>query len=230
MLKKLNLQDFLNQRNKLNLQAPVYRNLCTTCMHPEFSCYCDVVVKFDPCIQFVILIHPIEFHRRIATGRMSHLCLQGSYLIRGHDYSEDLVVNKILQDEKNHCVILYPSKISQNLSNLSSQQKKYLFPQNKKLTVFVIDGTWATARQMLRQSQNLQNLPRISFTPTEVSRFRVRKQPNPVCLSTIEAIYQVIDLVGPGQGFDTVKKEHQNLLRVFDYMVEQQIQFNQRSS
>ena len=104
----MNLQDYLILRKRHEEFSPQFRKLCTRCIQPLFSCYCGHIQRFDPKIDFVILIHPIEVRRRIATGRMSFLCLENSKLIRGQDYSEDFEVNKILADENRHCVILYP--------------------------------------------------------------------------------------------------------------------------
>ena len=147
-MKKIGLQDYLAKRQLHELAKPQYRNLCVACMNPEFSCYCATIEKFDPGVQFVILIHPIEFQRRIATGRMSHLILQNSHLIRGQNYTNHARVNLLIDDPANHCVILYPSPTSVNLSETKPEDQRDLFPNGKKLTVFVIDGTWATARRV----------------------------------------------------------------------------------
>jgi len=220
-----NIQKYLLNR-QLRLEAqPKYRILCSACAQPGFSCFCAQIKTFDPRIKFVILIHPIEAKRRIATGRMSHLCLQNSVLIKGKDYTSDSQVNALLADPKSHSVMLYPGKSSINISDFDENQKKNLFPTNKNLQVFVIDGTWATARKMVRQSLNLQNLPRISFIPKSPSNFRVRKQPNEKCFSTIEAIHQTIELLGLSQGFDTPSRKHDNLLQTFNYLVENQLKF-----
>jgi DTW domain-containing protein YfiP len=50
----------------------------------------------------------------------------------------------------------------------------------------------------------------------------VRKQPAPEFLSTIEAIHQTIDLFAEGGS-----REHDNLLTVFDQMVEFQLRFTE---
>lgn len=221
-MEKIGLREYLLKRHRQNLAKPSYRHLCTTCLHPDFSCYCSTIETFDPKAQFVILIHPIEFQRRIATGRMAHLILKNSILIRGHDFSEDWKVNSILQDEKNHCVVLYPH---QNSLNLSCQPcLKDIFPKDKNLVVFVIDGTWATARQMMRQSENLQKIPKICFTPKARSNFRVRKQPDAHCLSTIEAIHEFIEVAYSSFDFDKSQRSHDFLLKAFDSMVEKQIE------
>lgn len=229
----LNKQEYLDRQAARAETATKYRNLCVTCLQPEFGCYCTQVQKLDPKIKFVILIHPIEHKRRIATGRMSHLCLKNSELITGQDYSANQRVNAILEDHQNSCKILYPSKKSLNLTkilNQDSSRPPAIFEQGKLPVVFVIDGTWATAVKTLRQSRNLQTLSQICFTPSQLSQFRVRKQPAKEYVSTIEAIHHTIELLGPGAGFKTEQREHDKLLNVFNYMVERQLEFIRKAS
>ncbi len=214
------------QENRLRqAETKRFRTLCGTCLQPERTCYCAHIQAFDPGLRFVILIHPIERRRRIATGRMSHLCLKNSKLIAGHDYTYNTSVNRLLADTYSHSVILYPGPQSENLSHHTPAQIDGLFPPGKTLNIFVIDGTWNTARKMLRYSENLKSLPRICFTPTRPSNFRVRKQPKPECYSTLEAIHHTLELLGPSRGFDIASGRHHNLLYVFDKMVEQQLEF-----
>jgi DTW domain-containing protein len=225
----MDIETYKLKRAQLQLQEPKYRTICTTCAQPDFCCYCKHVSTFDPKINFVVLIHPIEVKRRIATGRMSHLCLQGSYLIKGQDYTHNVLVNELLQEDEYHSVMLYPGPTSQNISTLQETEKENLFPKNKKLRIFVIDGTWATARKMTRQSENLKNLPRFCFSPTKPSNFRVRKQPKPNCYSTIEAIHHTIELLGRSRNFNVEERTHDQLLSAFNYMVERQLDFIKES-
>lgn len=219
----MNLRFYMEQKLKRSESEPVYRHLCAVCLQPEFGCYCGDIEKLNPGLTFVILIHPIEFRRRIATGRMAHLCLEGSHLIVGQDYSRNDQVNALLEDPEHHPVVLYPGTGSTDMTELTIEAKRCLFPRDKKLLLFVIDGTWATARKMMWQSRNLHGLPRVCFQPSAPSRFRVRKQPSPECYSTIEAVHQALELIGPVCGFDVQTREHDKLIRVFDRMVERQI-------
>lgn len=221
----MDIEQYRLKKAERILNEPKYRILCKTCEQPDFCCYCNHVVPFESKIHFIILIHPIEAKRRIATGRMSHLCLKGSYLIKGQDFSNNHLVNDLLKDSSHHSVILYPGAQSQNISQLTEQEKETITPQNKPLRLFVIDGTWATAKKMLRQSINLSTLPRICFSPPKPSTFRVRKQPDANCFSTIEAIHHTIELLGPSQNFSLDCRQHDNLLAVFDSMVERQLIF-----
>jgi DTW domain-containing protein len=223
----VDLQSYLSLKEILKETEPQFRKLCHSCLQPQFGCYCHLIQKFDPQIDFVILIHPIEVRRRIATGRMTHLCLKNSHLIHGQDFSNDPTVKSMLADPNRQSVLLYPGKNSVNLSE--HKDFKPMFEANKKLTVFVIDGTWNTARKMLRLSQNLQSLPRVCFTPKRPSQFRVRKQPKAHCFSTIEAVHQMIDMLGPSKGFPVENRSHDKLLEVFDFMVERQLDFIRKS-
>ena len=192
---------------------------CPRCLQPDFSCYCELLKPFAPKPIFVILIHPIEVARRIATGRMAHLCLKNSQLIIGHSYEQNQRVNSLIEDTQNQCVLLYPGPQSKNLSLMTEPEKIEMRTSQQQLVIFVIDGTWNTARKTLFHSPNLKQLPRIEFKPDRPSRFKVRKQPRAECYSTIEAIHQTIDLLGTSD-----QREHDHLLYVFEKMVARQIE------
>lgn len=233
----MDIQTYRQRKEEQERNAVSYRELCWDCRQPTVGCYCPVIKAFDPKIKFVILIHPVEERRRIATGRMSHQCLINSELIVGQDFSNNRQVNDIIDDPLFSSVILYPGRNSVNLSensNFTSGSTHSCFTQriflpNKIPVVFVIDGTWATAGKMVRQSSNLNHLPRICFTPPAPSQFRVRKQPKPECYSTIEAIHHTIELLGNKIGFSLNERKHDNLLEVFNKLVETQIRFVQEA-
>lgn len=228
----VDIETYRQRRKEQEKNAVIYRELCWACRQPTVGCYCSTIKVFDPMIKFVVLIHPVEKRRRIATGRMSHQCLINSELIAGQDYSNNQRVNEIIDNTEYSSVILYPGKNSVNLTaipSLPSPAANRIFLPNKTPVVFVIDGTWATAGKMVRQSANLSHLPRICFTPPAPSQFKVRKQPKPECYSTIEAIHHTIELLGDKVGFSTQDRKHDNLLEVFNKLVETQVRFVQEA-
>jgi DTW domain-containing protein YfiP len=222
----MDLQSYLQRKENLKANLKQPRPVCWTCRQAGFGCFCEFVRPFDSGIHFVILIHPIEVKRRIATGRMAHLCLKNSTLIEGQEFSDNLKVREIASDKSNYCVVLYPGRHSVNLSSLSKDERSNLAPPDKKLVVFVIDGTWNTAGRMIR-SRCLRDLPTISFDANFQSRFRVRRQPAPECLSTIEAIHETIDQLQFQNEAATRLRDHDNLLTVFDQMVKFQLRFTE---
>ena len=218
----MDLARFLEKRRLENASAPHFRSICTNCLQPDFSCYCAWLQPFDSVIDFVILIHPMEFRRRIATGRMTHMSLKNSYMFMAEDFTHNKGVNHLLEDQNRQCMMLYPGKVAKNLTKMSKQERFDVVNSEKKMTIFVIDGTWATAKKMVRLSTNLQTIPRICFTPPEPSNFHLRKQPKVDCYCTLEAVHHTIELLGPACGFSLKDRTHDSLLEVFDKMVRHQ--------
>lgn len=216
----MNLTEFLRRREALARAEKPFRGTCWTCRQVAQFCFCPSLRPIDTDVHFVILIHPIEVRRRIATGRMAHLCLKNSTLIEGIDFSDRPEVRAFTEDPANRCVVLYPDRRSLSLSRLTPGERTALTAGDRRLVIFVIDGTWATAGRM-RKSRGLIDLPTVSFDPGRPSRFRVRLQPAPECLSTIEAIHQTLEVLC----VDPAARAHDHLIEVFDQMVEAQVRF-----
>ncbi|MCB0327217.1 MAG: DTW domain-containing protein [Bdellovibrionales bacterium] len=183
-------------------------------------CLCSWVRPFDCNISFVILQHPLERRRRIATGRLTHLFLQNSYMIHGHDYDTDRLLCRLIQDPKYVSVILYPQFPSLRIDQASLSEKKGVLPRGKKLRVLLVDGTWATAKKTIRNSSMLSVLPRISFVPAKPSKFEIRKQPNALCLSTLEATHACIEYLSDLAEFDVSTRQHDHMLTAFYAMID----------
>ncbi len=77
---------------------------------------------------------------------------------------------------------------------------------------------------MRRLSTNLHSLQAIRFTPLVPSQFKVRKQPEAHCYSTIEAIHYLLEKLTPES-----RAVHSNLLKVFNAMVEKQLSYQTQS-
>jgi tRNA-uridine aminocarboxypropyltransferase len=199
-----------------------YRPSCWRCRRPLGGCYCSLIRHFASEPRMIILSQPREAKHRLGTGRMAHLCLSNSVLIEGVDFTLDQRVNREIDDPLNFPVLLYPSSDSIDLSILNRRQRTALIPSRQRLVVFVLDGTWKSARKMIRSSQNLRRLPAISFTPPTPSAYRIRRQPRPQCYSTIEAIYHVIELFAAG---GAAARPHDNLLTVFASLVDRQLTY-----
>lgn len=144
---------------------------------------------------------------------MAHLCIRNSRLIMGRSFQDDAQVNALIADPGRACVILFPGRESQDIGASGWQP-----PPGQRLTLFVVDGTWLTARAMLRESPNLMALPQIRFTPTRRSEYKFRQQPEAHCLSTIEAVHTLLGILEP-------ETDGSNLLELFRSMVGAQIQY-----
>ena len=195
------------------------RVMCYRCFWPKPLCWCDSIHPMDTATRFVFLMHPKEFKQEKAgTGRLTHLCLKNSEILVGVGFDEVEAVQALIHDSRNYAVLLYPGLAARNLSQGDLPAAELA---GRRLLVFILDATWSGARKMLKLSPSLQRLPRVMFTPTSVSRFVIKQQPQEGCLSTLEATHELLGALEKS-GLDRYPLPDQ-LLGLFQRMQDYQI-------
>jgi len=196
------------------------RNKCYQCMRPESSCICKYLNPIQTNTRFIILMHPKEYKKeKNGTGHMTNLQLKNAEIIVGVDFTNDKRVNEILNQKNSTSFLLYPGENSFNLSTRKITETKSFIGTNSNL--FILDGTWPCARKMLKLSANLQKLKRVSFDNKIQSKFIIKQQPEPLCLSTIESTYTVLNLLVNAQVEQCNTK---NFLLPFEKMIAYQVE------
>ncbi len=145
----------------------------------------------------------------IGTARLAHFGLPGSRLRVGVDFSDDPVVKAAIAEEPPPYV-LFPGEGARDVREL---------PRDRPISLIVLDGTWTQAKKLLRLNPALAALPRVAFSPSEPSRYQIRKQPAPLCVSTIEALLEVLRVLEPPS------TDLSHLLDPFLEMIERQRRF-----
>jgi DTW domain-containing protein YfiP len=183
-------------------------------------------------------MHPYEFKRiKANTGRLTHLCLADSELHVGIGFDDHAAVQALINDPRNYPVLLYPGRDALDLSKAESRERgagSAEIPgsrsalnalrsqlESRRLVVFLLDATWRLVRPMLRTSLSLQRLPRIMFSNAAPSRYVIKRQPEPGCLSTLEAVHELL-LALDHSGLDRYALPEQ-LLGLFQRMQDFQI-------
>jgi DTW domain-containing protein YfiP len=162
--------------------VPQARPICPRCRRPTPTCYCAHLVPQATRTRVVVLQHPREERTAIGTARMAHLALTGSVLRVGLDFSADPVVNGALAERPDRYV-LFPGPGAVPIEAL---------PREHPITLVVLDGTWWQAKKLLNLNPQLAALPRVGFSPAQPSDYRIRRQPAEFCVSTIEALAEVL--------------------------------------
>ena len=190
-------------------------------MRPSSTCICKHISPFQTKTRFIILMHPKEYRKeKNGTGHMTKLQLENSEIIVGVDFTNNNRVNEILTKEKSCSFLLYPGKDNFNLSIRESSEINSFMGNNPH--IFLLDGTWPCARKMLKLSKNLQKLKRISFDNKIKSKFIIKQQPESLCLSTIESVYTVLNLLKEG---DLEQCDTKDFLIPFEKMIECQVKY-----
>lgn len=201
------------------MKAP--RITCYKCMNPKSTCVCKHISPIQTKTRFIILMHPKEYKKeKNGTGHMTKLQLENSEIIVGVDFSNNNRVNEILAQEKSASFLLYPGKDNFNLSVRKNSEINSFMGDTPNL--FILDGTWPCARKMLKLSTNLQKLKRVSFDNKIKSKFIIKQQPESLCLSTIESVFTVLNLLKEG---DLEQCETKGFLTPFEKMIAHQLEY-----
>lgn len=148
----------------------------------------------------------------IGTARMAHLALSNSELHQGVDFSDNPRL-AALAAAPERVAVLFPGQEAMTLEEARARPPEALI---------VVDGTWPLAKKVVSVNPVLAGLPRIGFTPRRPSNYRIRSEPAEHCVSTIEAVVEVLGaLEGDQPRFDA-------MLRAFEFMVDTQLE-NQSS-
>ena len=161
------------------------RPICARCRRPTSVCYCAALPRLATTTRVVILQHPRERHTAIGTARMASLCLDGAELHVGMRWGASELAHA-LGDPARPPILLYPGPGARDILR---------DPPAGPVTLIVVDGTWSQARTLVRDNPVLHGIPRYAFATPEPSQYRIRREPRPEYVSTIEALMHVLGVL-----------------------------------
>jgi DTW domain-containing protein YfiP len=159
------------------------RVTCLACRRPQSVCYCAHVTPMDTRTRVLLLQHPRERDVPIGTARMASLCLRNAELHVGLRWPGTEAVARALSDPSRPAALLYPGPGAVDVMSR---------PPAGPVTLVVVDGTWSQTRKVVRDNPALASLPRYAFEPPSPSEYRIRSEPHPAYVSTIEALAYVL--------------------------------------
>lgn len=191
---------------------------CYDCFRSKKACLCSEVKTLNNRTKIVVLIHPKEAKKqRVGTGRLTFKSLENSLMIMGVDFTNDNQVNGLINDPSKNCFLLYPGNEALNLS----QGEEFPNEDKRENVIFVLDGTWPCAKKMIKESKNLQALPKVCFDNSVRSRFSIKHQPDGLCLSTIESVSFLLSEL-ENQGVEQLEGKAPEMINLLDKMVQYQ--------
>lgn len=178
------------------------RQQCPVCQRPLSHCLCSLIPSLVSDTQVLILQHPSETVHALNTARLVTLGLRSAALSIGESFPA-------LPDDGRFSYLLFPGPDAVPIETLDAK--------TSPLRLVVPDGTWRKARKLLHLNPAVAALPRVSLPVGLVSRYRLRKAPEPGALSTLEAIVTALNALEGAGRFDA-------LLHPFEALIDAQIQ------
>ncbi len=180
------------------------RPRCPRCQRPLSHCLCPLIPSLSSATRVVILQHPDEASHALNTARLAVLGLQNAELHIGENFTQ--LEQEYLRSGA-EAWLLFPGEQARLPASLP--------PAEGARWLLVPDGTWRKARRLLYSNPWLAQLPRLTLPAGMVSRYRLRKAPQPGALSTIEAVAACLE------GLEG--RDYSPLLQPFEALIEGQI-------
>ena len=179
----------MDSKFKVRKVTKLYES-CNKCGVPIINCICNTVPKIETKAKILILSTEREFYRPSNTARLLKLVNpESTELILWERTNTPEKLMEYINSEEYEIYILFPAE------NDDLSERKFGYKGSDRIPAFIIlDGTWKEALKILRKSDYLKNLPRVSLNPIHKSEYTLRRGASEGELCTIEAAIEVFKL------------------------------------
>lgn len=166
-------------------------------------CLCALLPRLETRTRLVLFIHRSEERKPTNTGRLAAECIANSeVIVLGVPHRPPAA---FACSDGSRPLLLFPDEGATPLDQLA--------PSSQPVTLIVPDGNWRRAKLVRTRVPGLPEIARVCLPPGLPSSYRLRSEPRPDGLATMEAIARALGILeGP-----TAQAE---LERVFQIMVE----------
>ncbi|GFP75648.1 tRNA-uridine aminocarboxypropyltransferase [Clostridium fungisolvens] len=186
---------------------------CDKCGLPDINCICNTISKVNTKAKIWILSTEKEFYRPSNTARILKLVNPEStdiYLWERTKKPEELIKN--IKQDIYDVYLVFPEE-SRDVESVEVMNN-----HADKIPAFILlDGTWKEAKKILRRSEYLKELPRISLSVDFKSEYNLRRGVVEGNLCTIEAAIEVIRKNNELENADKINKVFKMFLEGFKF-------------
>jgi DTW domain-containing protein YfiP len=178
----------MDSKYKVKQLTSVYDS-CSKCGLPKITCICDRAPIISTIAKIWIISSERELYRPSNTARLLKLVNPHSteiFLWERAKKPEKLIDN--INDEMYDTYLVFP------IEDEKQCRKVEHISEGKIPAFIIIDGTWKEARKILRKSDYLNKLPRVSLEPNFKSQYDLRRGAGEGNLCTIEAAVEVLKI------------------------------------
>lgn len=192
------------------------RAYCYQCYRPKTACVCGKIKLIHNKPRIIILQHKDEVRHPKGSAIIVDLSLQQCIRYVGEDFSYHQELNQVLKHNLNKVFLVFPAVNAWSL-NLFKQRYAIEGSALSQYVFIFIDASWRKARKIWLLSTNLHKLTAIELDKLEKSNYRIRKEPRPGLVSTLESIVSLLSCL------ESEPDKYQPLLEIFNEMIDHQI-------
>ena len=166
---------------------------CVHCMLLPYLCICPFKKTVQTDSAFLLLMYDDEILKPSNTGRLIADIVPDTFAYIWSRTESNKEMLALLQNPQWQPIVIFPAEYSQPERVICAEKNSI---GNKKPLFILLDGSWAQAKKMFRKSPYLDNLPVLSFSPENISRYLVRKAVKDNQLATAEVAALALDYIG----------------------------------
>jgi DTW domain-containing protein YfiP len=157
-------------------------NRCALCLMLRGLCVCALVPRIETRTRLVLVIHHTEIRKPTNTGSLGAACLVNSEVhVRGRDREGERPIDFGGRTP----LLLFPHP----------DEAEVLTPTDESVALIVPDGNWRQASKVRARVPCLRGVRCVTLPPGPPSTYRLRTEPHPAGLATLEAIARAIGVL-----------------------------------
>jgi DTW domain-containing protein len=158
---------------------------CAGCRLHRTLCACAFIPRIETRTRILLFIHHFEDRKSTNTGRLATRCLVNSEIVvRGRESEPPQVFTP---DPSTQALLLFPHPAALPVQRFVGSERP--------ITLVVPDGTWRQAAKVRNRVPGLREVPCVTLPEGPPSSYRMRSEPHPGGLGTIEAIARALGLL-----------------------------------
>lgn len=196
--------------------------MCPVCLKPLPLCICDRITALAAKHEVLILQHPQEQDRDLGTAQLVKLSLPKRAKVAVGLSWRSLAHAVGREVDKSQWGVLHLGQLPRPLTPAEKTEPIVVLSKSGERLeaeslygIIVLDGSWSQAKALWWRNAWLLKLPRVMLHPKTPSLYgKMRKEPRPECLSTLEAVAETLTALGePKETADTLKRLFRTLLQ-----------------
>jgi DTW domain-containing protein YfiP len=176
---------------------------CAGCRLVLSHCMCNLRPSLSTQASVCLLMADIEALKPSNTGWLVADVLVDTFAFGWARTETDPALLALLADPKWQPYVVFPGEYVAPERVVHAVQEAS-GPSAKRPLFILLDGTWAEARKMFRKSPYLDRFPVLSLSPSQLSRYQLRRSRRDDHFCTSEVAALCLELSGEGSAAETL--------------------------
>ena len=176
---------------------------CAGCRLVPTHCMCDVRPSVPTRAGMCLLMGDIEALKPSNTGWLVADVVADSFAFGWTRTETDPALLALLADPQWQPYVVFPGEYAAPERVIHAVGRESASSDKRPLFI-LLDGTWAEARKMFRKSPYLERFPVLSLSPSQLSRYQLRRSRRDDHFGTREVAALCLEWAGEGRAAETL--------------------------